>query len=39
MLPWLRLLSQHAFGNYQDLLRDVSRERVDGEVSRFWPTR
>ncbi len=24
MLPWLRLLSQHAFGNYRDLLRDVS---------------
>jgi hypothetical protein len=24
MLPWLRLLSQHAFGNYRDLLRDVT---------------
>jgi uncharacterized protein (DUF1800 family) len=24
ILPWLRLLSQHAFGNYRDLLRDVS---------------
>src|SRR5258708_1408156 len=24
MLPWLRLLSKHAFGNYRDLLRDVS---------------
>ena len=23
-LPWLRLLSQHAFGNYRDLLRDVT---------------
>lgn len=23
-LPWLRLLSKHAFGNYRDLLRDVS---------------
>ena len=24
MLPWLRLLSQHAFGNYRDLLREVT---------------
>lgn len=24
MLPWLRLLSQHAFGNYRELLRDVT---------------
>lgn len=24
ILPWLRLLSQHAFGNYRNLLRDVS---------------
>ncbi len=24
MLPWLRILSQHAFGNYRDLLRDIS---------------
>ena len=24
MLPWLRLLSQHAFGNYRDLLRNVT---------------
>ncbi|MGE3313052.1 MAG: DUF1800 family protein [Limisphaerales bacterium] len=24
MLPWLRLLSRHAFGNYRDLLRDVT---------------
>lgn len=24
ILPWMRLLSQHAFGNYRDLLHDVS---------------
>lgn len=24
-LPWLQLLSRHAFGNYRDLLRDVSK--------------
>lgn len=24
MLPWMRLLSQHAFGNYRDLLRDLT---------------
>lgn len=24
ILPWMRLLSKHAFGNYRDLLRDVS---------------
>ncbi|MBL9129463.1 MAG: DUF1800 family protein [Verrucomicrobiales bacterium] len=24
MLPWLRLLSQHAFGNYRDLLRHIT---------------
>lgn len=24
MLPWLRLLSQHAFGNYRDLLHDIT---------------
>jgi hypothetical protein len=24
MLPWLRLLSQHAFGNYRDLLREMT---------------
>ncbi|GDY22582.1 hypothetical protein LBMAG56_39290 [Verrucomicrobiota bacterium] len=24
MLPWMRILSQHAFGNYRDLLRDVT---------------
>jgi uncharacterized protein (DUF1800 family) len=24
MVPWLRLLSLHAFGNYRDLLRDVT---------------
>jgi len=23
-IPWLRLLSQHAFGNYRDLLRDIT---------------
>lgn len=25
IVPWLRLLSQHAFGNYRDLLRDVTK--------------
>ncbi|MBL9138434.1 MAG: DUF1800 domain-containing protein [Verrucomicrobiales bacterium] len=25
LVPWLRLLSQHAFGNYRDLLRDVTK--------------
>ncbi|HVY68744.1 MAG TPA: DUF1800 family protein [Verrucomicrobiae bacterium] len=24
MLPWMRLLSQHAFGNYRNLLHDIS---------------
>ena len=24
MLPWMRLLSHHAFGNYKDLLHDIS---------------
>lgn len=24
MLPWLKLLSKHAFGNYRDLLRDIT---------------
>ena len=24
MLPWMRLMSQHAFGNYKDLLHDIS---------------
>jgi hypothetical protein len=24
ILPWMRLLSQHAFGNYRDFLRDVT---------------
>ena len=24
ILPWMRLLSQHAFGNYRDLLHDVT---------------
>jgi len=31
MLPWLRLLSQHAFGNYRDLLRDVTRSPSMGK--------
>lgn len=24
ILPWMRLLSKHAFGNYRDLLRDIT---------------
>ena len=31
ILPWLRLLSQHAFGNYRDLLRDVSMSASMGK--------
>jgi uncharacterized protein (DUF1800 family) len=31
MLPWLRLLSQHAFGNYRDLLLDVSMSASMGK--------
>jgi hypothetical protein len=31
MLPWLRLLSQHAFGNYRDLLLDVTRSPSMGK--------
>ena len=31
MLPWLRLLSQHAFGNYRDLLREVSTSASMGK--------
>jgi uncharacterized protein (DUF1800 family) len=25
MLPWMNTLSQHAFGNYRDLLRDITK--------------
>lgn len=31
MLPWMRALSQHAFGNYRDLLRDVTRSSSMGK--------
>lgn len=31
MLPWLRLLSQHAFGNYRDLLRDMTKSPSMGK--------
>lgn len=31
MLPWMNILSQHAFGNYKDLLRDVSRSSSMGK--------
>lgn len=25
MLPWMNVMSQHAFGNYRDLLRDITK--------------
>lgn len=31
ILPWMRLLSQHAFGNYRDLLRDVTKSPSMGK--------
>jgi uncharacterized protein (DUF1800 family) len=31
MVPWLRLLSMHAFGNYRDLLRDVTKSPSMGK--------
>lgn len=31
MLPWMRALSLHAFGNYKDLLRDVTRSSSMGK--------
>jgi uncharacterized protein (DUF1800 family) len=31
ILPWLRLLSTHAFGNYRDLLRDVTMSSSMGK--------
>ncbi|MEQ1898823.1 MAG: DUF1800 family protein [Vicinamibacterales bacterium] len=30
-IPWLRLLSQHAFGNYRDLLRDITKSPSMGK--------
>lgn len=31
MVPWLTLLNQHAFGNYRDLLRDLTRSPSMGK--------
>lgn len=31
MLPWMQALSQHAFGNYRDLLRDVTKSSSMGK--------
>jgi len=31
LLPWMRALSQHAFGNYKDLLRDVTKSPSMGK--------
>lgn len=31
MLPWMKILSQHAFGNYKDLLREVSKSSSMGK--------
>jgi hypothetical protein len=31
LLPWMRILSQHAFGNYRNLLKDVSRSPSMGK--------
>ncbi len=31
MLPWMNILSQQAFGNYKDLLRDVARSSSMGK--------
>lgn len=31
MLPWMNVLSQHAFGNYRDLLRDVTTSSSMGK--------
>ncbi len=31
MLPWMNALSQHAFGNYRDLLRDVTKSSSMGK--------
>jgi hypothetical protein len=31
MVPWLTLLNQHAFGNYRDLLRDMTRSPSMGK--------
>ena len=31
ILPWMRLLSQHAFGNYRNLLRDITRSPSMGK--------
>ncbi len=31
MLPWMNALNQHAFGNYRDLLRDVTKSSSMGK--------
>lgn len=31
ILPWLRLLSKHAFGNYRDFLREITRSPSMGK--------
>jgi len=31
ILPWMRLLSQHAFGNYRDFLRDITKSPSMGK--------
>ncbi|HYE30352.1 MAG TPA: DUF1800 family protein [Methylomirabilota bacterium] len=31
MVPWMRALSKHAFGNYKDLLRDVTKSPSMGK--------
>lgn len=31
LLPWMRLLSQHAFGNYRELLRDITKSPSMGK--------
>lgn len=31
MLPWMKVLSQHAFGTYKDLLRDVTKSSSMGK--------
>ena len=31
MLPWMNILSQHAFGNYRDLLKDVTKSPSMGK--------
>lgn len=31
MLPWMNILSQHAFGNYRNLLRDITKSSSMGK--------